>query len=84
MRTPIVSLAVLTVIAIPAGADRPVADAERTKLVAAVAAAGCSGGKMDWDAGDREFEVDDAQCEGRRYDLKFSADYTLKSRKPEN
>ena len=40
---------------------------------------------MEWDKGDREFEVDDARCnDGRTYDLKFHADYTLKSMKPEH
>jgi len=62
-------------------ADRPVTDDERTKLVSAITAAGCSGGKMEWDQSDREFEVDDAICDGRRYDLKFNPDYSLKSKK---
>lgn len=68
--------------AVPALADRPVTDAERTKLVAALAAQGCSAGEMEWDEDDREFEVDDADCgDGRDHDLKFNANYTLKSRK---
>jgi hypothetical protein len=81
MRTLLASVAVLVVIVVPARADRPVTDAERTRLVTAVAAQGCSGGKMEWDEGDREFEVDDARCDGRKYDLKFHADYSLKSKK---
>ena len=81
MRTLLASVAVLVVIAVPARADRPVTDAERTRLVAAVAAQGCSGGEMEWDDGDREFEVDDARCDGLKYDLKFDADYSLKSKK---
>ena len=81
MRTLLASVAVLVAIAVPARADRPVTDAERTRLVAAVAAQGCSGGKMEWDEGDREFEVDDVRCSGRKYDLKFRADYSLKSKK---
>jgi hypothetical protein len=81
MRTLLASVAVLVVIAVPARADRPVTDAERTRLVAAVAAQGCSGGEMEWDEGDREFEVDDARCDGLKYDLKFDADYSLKSKK---
>jgi hypothetical protein len=64
-----------------ARADRPVTDAERPRLVDAVAAQGCSGGKMEWDEGDHEFEVDDARCDGRKYELKFHADYSLKSKK---
>jgi hypothetical protein len=81
MRTLLASVAVLVVIAVPARADRPVTDAERTRLVAAVAAQGCSGGEMEWDEDDREFEVDDARCDGRKYELKFHADYSLKSKK---
>jgi hypothetical protein len=45
MRTLLASVAVLVVIVVPARADRPVTDAERTRLVAAVAPQGCSGGK---------------------------------------
>lgn len=76
--------ACLTVaIASPALAnDRPVTDAERTMLVPAVAAQGCSGGKMEWDEDDRHFEVDDVRCnDGLKYDLKFSASYQLISKK---
>jgi hypothetical protein len=36
---------------------------------------------MEWDEGDQEFEVDDAQCDGRKYELKFHADYSFKSKK---
>jgi hypothetical protein len=82
MRTLLASVALLAVVAAPAKADRPVTEAERAKLVSAVAAQGCSGGKMERDKDDREFEVDDARCsDGRKYDLKFHADYTLKSKK---
>jgi hypothetical protein len=81
MRPLLASVAVLIAIAAPARADRPVTDAELTRLVDAVAAQGCSGGKMEWDEGDHEFEVDDARCDGRKYELKFHADYSLKSKK---
>ena len=82
MRRLLASGAVLALVATPALADRPVTDAERTRLTAAVAAQGCSGGKMEWDDDDREFDVDDARCgDGREYDLKFNADYSLKSKK---
>jgi hypothetical protein len=51
---------------------------ERTKLAAAVAAEGCSGGEMRFD---RRYEVDKAQCgEGRRYDLGFDASFKLISK----
>ena len=82
MRTLVVAAAFLAVVAMPAKADRPVTEAERARLIPAVAAHGCTGGKMEWDEDDREFEVDDARCnDGRKYDLKFHADYTLKSKK---
>jgi hypothetical protein len=82
MRTLLASVALLIAAAFPAKADRPVTEAERAKLVQAVAAQGCSGGKMEWDDDDREFEVDDARCsDGLKYDLKFHADFTLKSKK---
>jgi hypothetical protein len=74
----LVSIAFLAVAAMPAKADRPVTDAERTSLSAAVAAQGCSGGKMEWDSDDREFEIDDALCkDGRKYDLEFDAKFKL-------
>jgi len=73
----VTSIALLSLmIAVPAQASRPVTDAERPKLVAAIAAAGCSGGKMVWD--DPHYEVDEAVCsDGRRYDLKFDAEFKL-------
>lgn len=81
MRTRLASIALLAAVTIPARADRPVTEAERARLIPAVAAQGCSGGKMEWDEGDREFEVDDARCsDDRKYDLKFNADYTFKSK----
>jgi hypothetical protein len=52
--------------------DRPVTDDERAKLVAAVAAEGCSGGEMEFNDG--HYEVDDAKCsDGREYELKFDS-----------
>lgn len=82
MRTRAVPAAVLAVVAIPAKADRSVTEAERTRLVPAVAAQGCSGGAMEWDEDDPGFEVEGAHCiDGRKYDLEFQADYTFKSKK---
>ena len=68
---------VLIAITVPAKADRPVTEPERVKLQEAVSAQGCSGGKMEWDEDDRQFEVDDATCssDGRKYDLKFDSEY---------
>ncbi len=62
--------------------DRPVTDDERAKLAAAVAALGCSGGKMEFDIDDKQFEVDDARCnDGREYDLKFDVSFKLIGKK---
>ena len=76
MMRPLVLVAFLCMVAATAKADRPVTDAERQKLVPTVAAQGCSGGKMQWDDG--RYEVDDATCrDGRKYDLKFDAQFRL-------
>ena len=57
-------------------ADRAVTDQERTQLVAALQAQGCSGGKMEFDDG--KFEVDDARgADGNTYDLDFDRSFKL-------
>jgi hypothetical protein len=72
----VASIVFVLMISVPAMAGRPVTDAEREKLVAAMAAQGCSGGEMEWDDG--HFEVDDAVCsDGRRYELEFDAEFRL-------
>jgi peptidase YpeB-like protein len=82
MRTFFASAALIALVAFPAKADRPVTEAQRAKLEAAVAAQGCTGGKMEWDEDDHEFEVEDVRCsDGHRYELKFRSDYRLKSKK---
>ena len=61
--------------------DRPVTEAERVKLEAAVKAEGCSGGKMEYDD-DGEFEVDGAICaDGKKYDLDFDQNFKLIKKK---
>jgi hypothetical protein len=68
--------ALALVAAVPARADRPVADDERAKVAAAVSKEGCSGGRMESDH--TKFEVEGAQCnDGRTYDLDFDASYQL-------
>jgi len=84
MRTVLASLPFLMALVVPALADRPVTEDERAKLVAAVTAAGCSGGKLEWDQGDQEFDVGNAMCDGRKHDLKFNPDYSLKSKKSDS
>jgi hypothetical protein len=74
----IISTAIFTFSAFPALADRAVTEDERTKLVAAVQAEGCSGGKFEMDEDDQQFEVDDAVCaDGKKYDLKFDLQMKL-------
>ena len=59
--------------------DRALNADERTKLTAAVAAEGCSGGEMEFDYG--RYEVNDAQCgDGRRADLVFDRAFKLISK----
>jgi hypothetical protein len=75
-RLPVILGALALVAAVPARADRPVADDQRAKLVDAVSAEGCSGGTMEFDH--TKFEVEGAQCnDGRTYDLDFDASYRL-------
>ena len=82
MQTFLISVALLIRVTIPAKADRPVTDAERAKLILAVAAQGCTGGKMEWDEDDRGFEVEDAVCnDGRKYELKFDAEFLFRGKK---
>ena len=51
----------------------------------AVIAQGCTGGKMEWDEDDRGFEVEDAVCnDGRKYELKFDADFVFRGKKADD
>jgi peptidase YpeB-like protein len=83
MRSLLLPLAAFLILAsMPAGAGRPVTEEERTKLMAAIVAAGCSGGKLEFDDG--RYEVDDARCsDGRIYDLKFDGQFQLIRKEPE-
>jgi hypothetical protein len=57
-------------------ADRPVTDQERTQLVAALQAEGCTGGSMEFDDG--KFEVDDVRCaDGKTYDFDFDTSFKV-------
>ncbi|KRR03039.1 hypothetical protein [Bradyrhizobium valentinum] len=55
------------------------AEDERARLATAVQAERCSGGTLELDEDDQQFEVDDAVCaDGRKYDLKFDTQMRLK------
>ena len=84
MRNLLLPLVALVVLAVdPAQADRPVTEEERAKLLSAIAAEGCSGGKMEFD--DCKYEVDDAKCsDGKMHDLKFDAAFRLTHKKLED
>ena len=85
MRIFLIPVALLAIVTMPAKADRPVTDAERAKLIVAVVAQGCTGGKMEWDEDDRGFEVEDAMCnDGRKYELKFDAEFVFKGKKADD
>ncbi|WP_178130379.1 PepSY domain-containing protein [Reyranella sp. CPCC 100927] len=85
MRLILILSAIAVLVSAPAFAkDRPVTDAERAKLDAAVKAEGCSGGTMQYDD-DGEFEVDEATCaDGKKYDLDFDPSFKLIKRKLDN
>lgn len=63
--------------------DRPMTDEEKTKLTAAMQAEGCSGGSMKLDDDD-VFEVDDAKCGDRQYDLEFDRTFKLISKEADD
>jgi hypothetical protein len=74
--------ALLVLVGAPALAGRAVTDDERAKLVSAISAQGCSGGKMEFDDG--RYEVDNARCnDGKIYDLDFNR-FELLKKKVEN
>lgn len=93
MRTVMLGSALIFLATGAALADRPVTDEERARLVEAVAAQGCSGGKMEFDTGSSQvgnaqsgkFEVDDAICaDGKKYDLDFDQAFKLIRKKLES
>ncbi len=83
MQIILISLVAILLMASDAIAGRTVTDEERTRLVAALTAQGCSGGKMEFDDG--KFEVDDAVCaDGKKYDLDFDTSFLLIRKKIED
>lgn len=87
---PLAGIALLVPMTAAIARDRPVTDQERPRLEAALKETGCSGGKMEFDDDtgaahpNGKFEIDDAVCQdGRKYDLTFTPDFKLLTRKPE-
>lgn len=81
----ILALAAALSFAAPALADdddRPTA-AQRTAVMKAINAAGCTGAK-EIERDDGGYEVDDARCRDGVFDLKLSADYRIVSRDRED
>lgn len=70
---------VVTVFLLFAGsalAGRPVTEDERSRIAEALAAAGCTGGKPEFDDG--KFEVEKATCaDGKTYELYFDTSFKL-------
>lgn len=80
MRSILALLTVTMLTANAAWADRPVTVAERAKLVALLAAEGCSGGEMEFDDG--KYEVGDARCaDGRLWGFEFDREFRLIKKK---
>jgi hypothetical protein len=68
--------AVTIALATPALADRPVTAEEREKLVAVLAALGCTGGEMEVD--EEAFAVEEATCnDGKSYNFEFDSEFKL-------
>jgi len=77
MRASLIALVIFVVTAGIVLAGRPVTQEERTRLVAALAAEGCSGGKM-FMFEDPVYEVDEAACkDGKKYDFEFDASFKV-------
>lgn len=63
-----------------AGDDEPTED-ERTKVEAALAEVGCAGGEIELK--DYGFKVEEAECDGKEYDIKLDKDYKITAKNEE-
>ena len=71
--------AIMLALTSPAFAERPVTAEEQEKLVAALAALGCTGGEMLFD--DEAFVVEEAACnDGKSYNFEFDTEFKMLSR----
>jgi hypothetical protein len=78
----LVLMAFLIAIVVPGKADPAGTDTELAKLLAAIEAQGCSGGEVDWDEDDQQFDVEESVCaDGRKYALKFDAGFKFIGKK---
>lgn len=79
MRRLVWTWSVMLVLASPALSARPVTPEEQEKLVAALAALGCTGGEMEFD--DDTYEVEDASCnDGKNYNFEFDLQFKVTHR----
>lgn len=75
--------ACLSLVTIPARADRPLTAEETAMLSSALAAEGCSGGELEFDDG--EYEVEGATCaDGKTYKIEFDSQFRIIKKKPKN
>lgn len=82
LATCIALLGLVGLAATPAQADRRLTREEQSGIRSAMKDMGCSGGKMEFDDG--KFEVDDARCHGKRYDLTFDRNFKLTAKELED
>jgi len=81
MKRMLFAAALACAFSLPALADTPLSEDEQKQATAAAAIWGCEGGKWEKETeATGVYEADDAKCkDGRNYDLKFDADFKLRS-----
>ena len=78
----LVLMAFLVAIVVPAKADPAGTYTELAKLLAAIEAQGCSGGEVDWDDDNQQFDVEESVCaDGGKYALRFDAGFKFIGKK---
>ncbi|MGH6914020.1 MAG: hypothetical protein ACREH3_09975 [Geminicoccales bacterium] len=76
----LLAFAATALLAEGARADRAVTPEEQASIAAALEAEGCSGGEVEYDDDDDDFEVEDAQCADGTYDFELTADFQIRER----
>jgi hypothetical protein len=81
MKRIFLTTAAVFALSLPVFADTPLTDDEQKQATAAASTWGCEGGKWEKETeATGVYEADDAKCkDGRNYDLKFDADFKLRS-----